>query len=187
MEVDNALGIASGVYRDFVNGKLVKVIHDRRSTPKALMLFRKRTYEDIGGFIPMKYGGEDTIACYMARMKNWKTWSFPNLVAIHNKQVGTGRAKNILKIRFQQGIGERSLATHPLFFFLKALRRCLIERPFVLGGLSRMIGYIDGYFTVTENQIPYDVVRFIRREQFYRVLKGNRIPNKYRVVDPRSQ
>ena len=92
------LGIASGVYVDRMHNGFRKVLNDRRSTPKALMVFRRGCYEDIEGFLPMKYGGEDTCACFAARMAGWQTWSFPDLVAIHNKPAGTGQALSLIHI-----------------------------------------------------------------------------------------
>ncbi len=182
-ERDSKLGIASGVYMDRIGGnKFRRILNDRRSTPKALMVFKKQCYEDIGGFIPMQYGGEDTCACFIARIRGWKTWSFPDMIAVHNKPVGTGHAKSTLKIRFRQGIGEYFLATHPLFALAKSCRRCFKEPPYLIGGMVRMSGFIYAHFMGLKRQIPDDVVKYIRSEQFYRVLKGNKIPTKFQVV-----
>jgi cellulose synthase/poly-beta-1,6-N-acetylglucosamine synthase-like glycosyltransferase len=174
-EADPKLGIASGVYMDCVDGKLRKILNDRRSTPKALMVFRRTCFEAIGGLVPMKYGGEDTCACFTARMKGWKTWSFPDLTAIHNKPVGTGHGKSLLQIRFRQGLGEYYMAMHPLFMILKSVRRCFLERPFLLGGLARMAGYCCGWLKREPRQIPQEIVRFIRAEQRARIFGLNRI------------
>ena len=40
-------------------------------------LFRKKCFEEIGGYIPNKAGGIDWIAVTSARMKGWRTQSFP--------------------------------------------------------------------------------------------------------------
>ena len=180
-DLDEKLGIASGVYQDLVDGKLRKVLNDRRSTPKALMVFRRQCYQDIGGFIPMKYGGEDTAACFAARMKGWKSWSFPELCAVHNKPAGTGHAGSMLKIRFRNGLNEYGLAAHPIFMLIKSLRRCLKERPYILGGLARLTGFLYGYCLRQERQIPDDLVRFIRKEQIGRVFNFNRITEESTV------
>lgn len=181
MEADNRLGIASGVYLDNVNGTLRKVLNDRRSTPKALMVFRKACYDGIGGFVPMKYGGEDACACFAARMQGWKTWSFPGVKAIHNKPVGTGHAKRLLSIRFKQGYGEYFLATHPLFFLGKSFRRCIKESPYIAGGLARIMGFICASFRRERRQITDELVKYIRKEQLGRVFKGNSIPTEFQV------
>lgn len=183
IEKDPKLGIASGVYVDRIgDDKFKKVLNDRRSTPKALMVFRKECYEQIGGFLPMKYGGEDTVACFAARMNYWKTWSFPDIVAIHNKLVGTGHTKSTLEIRFRQGIGEYFMATHPLFLLLKSLRRCIKEPPYGVGGLMRLAGFVYAHFLREKRQISDELASYIRKEQLGRVLKGNKIPVEYAVT-----
>ncbi len=78
-DADPTLGVASGIYENLVNGRLQKVMNDRRSTPKAIQVFRRSCFEQIGGYVPMKHGGEDTCACIMARMHGWKAWSFPEV------------------------------------------------------------------------------------------------------------
>ena len=182
MALDTKLGIASGIYIDRMGeNNFQKNLNDRRSTPKALMVFRRECFEDIGGFIPMKYGGEDTCACFMARMKAWKTWSFPDVVAIHNKPIGTGHAKGILKIRFRQGKAEYFLASPLLFVFAKCFRRCFKESPFMLSGIMRLGGYLYAFCFIKEKrQIPQELVQYIRKELNQRLLSMNSIPNSFR-------
>ena len=172
---DEKLGIASGVYLVPSQRGLKKVLNDRRSCPKNIMVFRRRCFEEIGGFVPMKYGGEDTCACFTARMKGWKVWSFPDIEVAHNKPVGSGHAANLMKIRFRQGIGEYFLATHPLFLLVKSLRRCIKESPFLLGGLLRIAGFVYASFMGEKRQIQDNLVKFIRDEQFRRIWTLNRI------------
>jgi biofilm PGA synthesis N-glycosyltransferase PgaC len=180
---DERLGIASGVYKDLINGKLYRVLNDRRSTPKAIQVFRKACFEQIRGYLPLKYGGEDTCSCIMARMNGWKSWSFPELCVVHNKPAGTGHSDNMLRIRFRQGLNEYGLATHPLFMLLKSLRRCVKERPFILGGLTRIAGFLYGYCLREKRQIPDDMIRFIHREQMGRLFNFNRIPKEHRAYN----
>ncbi|MBN1816651.1 MAG: glycosyltransferase family 2 protein [Sedimentisphaerales bacterium] len=185
MDADEKLGIASGVYKDRIGeNRFRKVLNDRRSTPKALMVFRRSCYEAIGGFVPMRYGGEDTCACFMARMKGWKAWSFPDLMAIHNKPIGTGHAKNLLKIRFRHGVGEYFMGSHPLFVLVKSLRRCAKEPPYVAGGLARWVGFIYAHFLRQPRQIPRELVRYIRKEQLSRVYRGNKVPSRFTMERP---
>lgn len=178
---DPRLGIVSGNCADRIGEEIKKHLYDRRSCPKAIMVFRRQCYEDIGGFVPMKYGGEDTCACFAARMNGWKTWAFHELMVIHNKPLGTGPSRNLLKIRFRQGIGEYSLATHPLFLLAKSLRRCIKESPVLMGGLARMAGFVYAHFMGEERQIPDELVKYIRKEQLSRVLKCNRIAAEFQV------
>lgn len=178
---DPKLGIASGNSADRIGERIKKHLYDRRSCGKAIMVFRRQCYDDIGGLMPMKYGGEDTCACFAARMKGWKAWAFHELLVMHNKPLGTGPSSNLLKIRFRQGVGEYFLATHPLFMLAKSLRRCIRESPILIGGLARMAGFVYAHCMGEERQIPENLVRYIRREQVSRVFNFNRIADEFRV------
>lgn len=180
-EADARLGVASGIYENLIEGSLHKVLSDRRSTPKAVQVFRRACFEQIGGFLPLKYGGEDTCACIMARMNGWRSWSFPELKVIHRRPTGVGNATSILRARFVQGLADYGVSTHPLFMFVKSLKRCLCESPIVLGGALRLAGYVYGYLRRDPRLLPADVARYARREQVRRVLCLNRIPKPKRV------
>lgn len=172
---DDRLGVASGIYHNVINGKPETVLHDRRSTPKAIQVFRRELFERIGGFLPLPYGGEDTVSCFMARMAGWKVWSFQEISALHLKPTGTGLTKSSLAVRFNQGICEYNLATQPLFFLLKATRRAFLEKPYVFGSMSRVAGYLWAASRGDKTLLPENVIKFLRKEQLDRVLKGNRI------------
>ena len=174
-DFDTRLGVASGIYENLIGGKLCKVLNDRRSTPKAIQVFRREVFESIGGFIPLKHGGEDTIACVMARMSGWKTWSFPDIKVVHHRPTGTGKSSSILRVRFNQGMCEYSLATHPVFFVIKCIRRSFLEKPFMVGGILRVCGYFFAYIRKEEILIPDDVVRYTRSEQLRRIIQLNKI------------
>lgn len=171
---DKQLGIASGIYDDLIDGKPQKVLHDRRSTPKAIQVFRRQVFEQIGGFLPLPYGGEDTISCFMARMSGWKVWSFPEISALHLKPTGTGQTTNALAVRFKQGICEYNLATHPLFFFLKSCRRALLEKPYIIGSISRISGYLWASLRGDKTLLSKDVIKYIRKDQVNRIFNGNK-------------
>ncbi len=175
MEADPKLGIASGIYENLIDGKLVAVLNDRRSTPKAIMVFRRECFEQIGGFLPLKYGGEDTAACVMARMRGWKVWSFPDVKVIHHRPTGIGNAKSLLRARFHQGKCEYYLGNHPTFFLLKSIRRCLKENPFIIGGLMRIAGYLGACFSREKRILPDGFLDYIRREQLNRIFRLNKI------------
>ena len=179
-EHDSTLGIASGIYYNLLQNRLEKAILDRRSTPKALQVFRRECFEQIGGYLPMNNGGEDTCSCAMARMNGWKTWSFPDLHAIHLRPPGRGHTLSRVGAAFIQGLNEYGLATHPIFLVMKSLRRCIIERPFILSGIMRIAGYIYGWITRERRQIPDNVVKFIRREQIKRLTHLNKIADANR-------
>jgi len=184
-ERDGKLGVVSGIYQEMIRGRLVNVLNDRRSTPKALQVFRRACFDEIGGYLPLKNGGEDTCSCIMARMKGWKSWSFPDLKAIHRKPSGMGHTRSVIQARFRMGLNEYGLGTHPLFLLLKSIRRCFLERPFLLSGLARIAGYAKGWIRREERQIPPEVTAFVRAEQVKRIFRWNKFP-KENTIESRN-
>ena len=166
------LGIAAGTYVEEVAGSWREALIDRRSTPKALQVFRRACYEQIGGYVPCPHGGEDTYTEILARMHGWQTWSFPDLRAVHQKPVGTADGKSILHARFRQGLTDYCVATHPVFMVAKCLRRCFKERPYGGAGLARLAGFAYGYLVHERRQIIGEARRYVRKEQMRRLWAG---------------
>ncbi len=163
------LGIAAGTYVEEIAGRWQEAFIDRRSTPKALQVFRRACYGQIGGYVPCPNGGEDTYTEILARMHGWQTWSFPDLQAVHQKPVGTGDGKSILRAKFRQGLTDYCLATHPVFMVAKCVRRCFRERPYGGAGLARLAGFAYGYVVRERRQILDEARRYVRKEQMRRL------------------
>jgi len=168
-EANRELGIAAGTYVEERAGRWQEAFIDRRSTPKALQVFRRACYGQIGGYVPCPNGGEDTYTEILARMHGWQTWSFPDLQAVHQKPVGTGDGKSILRAKFRQGLTDYCLATHPIFMVAKCARRCLKERPYGGAGLARLAGFAYGYVVRERRQILAEARRYVRKEQMHRL------------------
>ena len=184
-DTNRDLGIATGTYLEEIDGRMVEALIDRRSTPKALQVFRRACYERIGGYIPCRNGGEDTCTEIMARMNGWQTWSFPEIRVIHRRRVGKGDGGRVLRARFRQGLSDYCVATHPLFMLAKSLRRCVKEKPHLLSGLARLCGFVYGYLVREPRQIPVDARRYVRREQMKRLLASVGVgPRLWRPVEP---
>jgi glycosyltransferase involved in cell wall biosynthesis len=169
-DINQDIGIATGTLLEEVDGRLKEAVIDRYSTPKAFQVFRRACYEQIGGYIPCRNGGEDSCAEIMARMYGWQTWSFPEIKVIHQRPVGTGDGRVVLRARFRQGLTDYCLATHPIFMLAKCLRRCFIERPYVLSGLARLAGFLYGYIIREQRQLPDSARRYVRKEQIRRLF-----------------
>ncbi len=167
---DPKLGIATGISLFPIQGKMVCPPMDSLHTPGSIQMFRKDCYDQIGGYTPLKYGGDDTLCEITARMHGWKTRNFPELVSYQHRQVGTGDGRGILKARFRQGLTDYNVASHPIFMISKTLRRMFVESPFVIGSLTRFAGYLYGFCIREKCTIPTDVRRYIRKEQLQRVF-----------------
>jgi len=172
------LGITTGTYLEKEGEKWIEARIDRRSTPKAIQVFHRECYEQCGGYIPFKYGGEDSGMEIMARMNGWQTWSFSDIVVKHLRPVGTGDGRSLLKARYRMGFTDYSLATHPLFMLFKCMKRALWEKPYIFSSLSRLLGYINAYVTKEERQLPFEAKNYIRSEQINRILSMFRLGEK---------
>ena len=133
----------------------------------ACQLFRRECFEGIGGYVPVKSGGVDTIAVMAARMKGWKTRTFIEKAFTHNREMGTAQ-QGTLKARYKLGIKDYSFGNHPVWEFLRAAYQ-MTKRPFFLGGLFLAAGYASALTRRAEKPIPEEMVAFRRREQIRRL------------------
>jgi len=165
---DPRLGIAGGEIRDLYDGQAHKVSMGEHSVRGAVQLFRRACYEDIGGLVPLRTGGEDTVAEIQARMKGWKVATFPEIQGLHLKPTGRQYGPSMLLVRFRQGLQEYQLGYHPLFAMVKSLSR-LSERPWFVGGLCRLGGYCYGIIRREKRSLSDETIRFLRNEQMQRL------------------
>ena len=168
MRENPRLGIAAGIYREMVDGKLRSMKLDEAHTPGALQLFRRECYEEIGGYIPLRNGGVDSVAEGMARMRGWETRSFPDIVALHHRPLGTGGGSGTLRARFRAGLAEYERGSHPLFAFVRAGYR-IMDPPVCLGSIARILGYCSAWIRNNERQVPEAYCSFIQDEQLGRL------------------
>lgn len=163
------LGVAGGIFFDIYNGEKIKIHPSPFSVRGATQFFRRECFEQIGGLVPIKYGGEDGIACIAARMHGWEIHNFEDLEVIHHRPTGTVD-KNILKARFRDGFVEYHLGYHPLFQMVKCIRR-VKERPIFIGSLFRFIGFWWANLKREKREISKELINYIRKEQMIRVVK----------------
>jgi biofilm PGA synthesis N-glycosyltransferase PgaC len=133
----------------------------------ACQLFRRRCFEEIGGYIPLRGGGIDLVAVTTARMKGWLTRSFPEKACIHNRPMGTA-SHGKLKAFLKQGTKDYRLGTHPLWELSRSLYQ-MTKWPFVLGGCSLLWGFIWSMCHHVERPVPPELVAFRRAEQMRRL------------------
>lgn len=132
-------------------------------------MFRRRCFEDIGGYLPIQGGGIDWVAVTTARMKGWRTRTFTRKVAFHHRKMGTGSG-GVLSAKFRLGREDYYLGSHPLWEILRALYQ-MRYRPYVLGGLSILLGYTVSAVRGIDRQVPADLVAFHRDEQMRRLRR----------------
>lgn len=129
----------------------------------ACQLFRRRCFEEIGGYIPIKEGAIDLTAVVTARMNGWRTETFIEKHCNHHRSMGTAN-NNIYRALFVSGYGDYRMGVHPLWQLLRSIYQ-MRWKPFILGGSILLIGYIWALIKQAPKPVSQEFVDFRRREQ----------------------
>jgi glycosyltransferase involved in cell wall biosynthesis len=133
----------------------------------ACQLFRRKCFEEIGGYIPIKEGGIDWVATTTARMKGWKTRSFVGKNCFHHRKMGTG-TYSVLRASFKHGRKDYCLGNHPLWQLFRGLYQ-MTKKPYIFNGLLIIFGYGWASFNKIDRPIPIKLIQFVRHEQMERL------------------
>ena len=160
--LDPKLGVTGTPFREG------NVQYDYRFSRKehvsgACQLFRKECFEAIGGYIPIKAWAIDLAAIVTARMKGWKTETFTEKFCIHHRRMGTAKA-HILVAQFKSGFGDYRMGVHPLWQLSRSIYQ-MTRKPFVVGGVLLLVGYMWAGVTRAQKPVSMEFVRFRRKEQ----------------------
>lgn len=164
---DHKLGLAGGIFFEDYKGKEIRVVLSSNSVRGAVQFFKKECFTDIGGFIPLKNGGEDIITEVTARMKGWKVRSFDYLKVKNLRLSGTGRW-GIAETKFREGMLAHSIGYHPLFQILKSIYR-IKERPYVISGILHLLGYLWALLSNNDVKVSKEFKEYLRKEQIQRL------------------
>ncbi|MFZ6814710.1 glycosyltransferase [Undibacterium sp. Rencai35W] len=139
-EENNKLAAVSGkVYREEQGQKIEEFIIDEHVAGQ-FKLYRRDAFEEIGGFVEEVMW--DGIDVHSARMKGWSTMSFyhPDAILMHHRLMGSSD-KNVYRGRLRWGRGIWFMGYHPLYALASSVFR-MREKPFVIGGILIMAGYL---------------------------------------------
>ena len=134
-----------------------------------IQLFRTQCFEDIGGYQPRQLGGIDWVAVTTARMRGWKTRTFPEKVFIHHRQMSSATHSG-LAVPFRGGRKDYILGNHPMWEFFRCIYQAA-RPPILVGGGVRFAGFVWAMLSRPDGQIPVDLIRFTRQEQLHRLRK----------------
>jgi glycosyltransferase involved in cell wall biosynthesis len=126
-------------------------------------LFRRECFEEVGGYVPNPAGGIDWIAVTTARMKGWRTRSFPEKRFHHYRPLGTGGRSGIAA-SFSYGEKDYYLGGSPIWELFRVAYRTT-KRPFIIEGLSLLAGYCCAALRRVERPVSKELMRFHRQEQ----------------------
>jgi biofilm PGA synthesis N-glycosyltransferase PgaC len=130
-------------------------------------LFRKECFEDFGGYVAVKGGCIDHIAVVSARIKGWQTRTFTETVCVHHRTMGTAQNGG-LTAKFRMGVKDYSVGNHLVWEMFRAVYQ-MKERPFGLGGVVLLSGYLWSMVRRVKRPVSTELVVFTRREQMRRL------------------
>jgi glycosyltransferase involved in cell wall biosynthesis len=167
-EINPRLGLAGGFVYEEVSGQFVTRGANRtHSVAHAAQLVRRECYEAFGGYAVLQYGGEDWHAQMSVRMMGWDAESIPELKIYHHRPTGAGSGK--LRSNYRLGKLDYSFGTYLLFEAIKCAIR-LPHKPFLVGSIVRMAGFLDSFIRREPFLIPPELASFLRKEQKDRML-----------------
>ena len=144
-------------------------------------LFRRRCFEEIGGYVPNGIGGVDWIAVTTARMKGWKTRSFLEKRFHHYRSLGTA-GRSGLAAKFSYGEKDYYLGGSPLWQLFRVAYR-MTKRPILIDGLALLSGYCWAAIRRVKRSVTPELMRFHRREQMKKLRSILRAIFTFKKVD----
>jgi glycosyltransferase involved in cell wall biosynthesis len=183
---DPALGVVGTPFtEDGGYDSAVDSFEGERHVAGQCQLFRRECFEDIGGYVANPAGGVDWIAVTTARMKGWKTRSFPEKRYHHYRPMGTAE-KGSVRALFSYGEKDYYLGGSPIWQLFRVGYRSA-KKPVLIGGLALLGGYGWAAARRVKRPVSPELVRFHRREQmgklravFQGLLKMKRL-NKFHL------
>ena len=168
-EEDATLGVAGTIFREEGYSSATDSFEGQNHVAGGCQLFRRRCFEEIGGYVPNKAGGIDWIAVTTARMMGWKTRSFRERYFFHYRSLGTAE-RSLLSSLFSYGEKDYYLGGHPAWEAFRVAYRAT-KKPYVVGAIALLSGYLSAFLRRMERPVTKDLMRFHRQEQLKKLKK----------------
>jgi biofilm PGA synthesis N-glycosyltransferase PgaC len=160
---DPRLGVAGTVFKEEDYNSETDSLEGQLHVSGQCQLFRRRCFEDIGGYFANKAGGIDWIAVTTARMMGWKTRSFREKSFFHYRHLGTAE-RSVFAAAFSYGEKDYYLGGHPVWELFRVTYR-MTKPPYFVEGLALGLGYGWAMLRRTKKPISKELMRFHRKEQ----------------------
>jgi len=158
--------VSGKVYRR-ENGRLVEEFMIDEMVAGQFKLYRREALERIGGFVREVMW--DGIDFHRARMAGFKTASVedPELQILHLRLMGSSD-RGVYRGRLRWGRGQWHMGSAFLYVLASGLFR-MGERPYVVGGLFIVLGYLQAASERAPRLEDSDFRRDLRRWQYQRL------------------
>jgi poly-beta-1,6-N-acetyl-D-glucosamine synthase len=164
---DPKLAAVSGkVYRPEPHGPVLEFMIDEMVAGQ-FKLYRRDAFERIGGFVrELMWDGIDF---HRARMLGFRTASLedPELRILHLRQMGSSD-RNIYRGRLRWGAGQWFMGSALPYVVASGVFR-MREKPYVVGGLLIIAGYLRAALTGAPRYADLDFRRSLHRWQYARL------------------
>jgi biofilm PGA synthesis N-glycosyltransferase PgaC len=157
---DGRLGIACGDLIEPLDGEWVRLAIPPHHVHGALKLYSRECLEAIGGV--QERLGWDTIDETYARMRSYRTRSYPDLVARHHRPVAT--ASGALRGRARHGRCAWIAHFGLVWVMLRAFKVGLRMHPRGISGLAFLFGYLEAALRRVPRVEDPEFRRFVRAE-----------------------
>jgi hypothetical protein len=159
------LGIGGGVLYHYENGQKILENHPKFHVRGGVKIYRRACWKAIDGL--WVGPGSDTVDEVKANMLGWSTSSFFDIHMIHHRFTGSswGRWGGLVK----DGKIDYVSGYHPLFLTAKFLVR-LPRRPYVLGSVALVYGYISACLHSTPQVNDPQLIRYLRQQQLAKLF-----------------
>ena len=172
MAADPRIATCSGKAYVEEGGRLVPERHGDDTSLGMTKFYRVSCFKAIGGFVREVMW--DGIDCHRCRMKGWFacSWDLPGLRFVHLRSMGSSQ-RSIYAGRMRHGFGQYFMGTGLLYMTASALRR-LGEKPYVVGALAMLWGWIRSALAHEPRYEDAEFRRFLRRYQRRALLLGKK-------------
>jgi len=157
---DQPLGIGGGYLYHLENGQKTLEHNPIFHVRGGAKVYRRACWEAIGGL--WVGPGSDTVDEVKANMLGWSSRSFLDLQIQHHRWTGAayGRWGGIMK----NGKTDYVSGYHPLFMLAKSVTR-LWKRPYVLGSVALLYGYVSAFLQSTPRVDDPQLIKYLQRQQ----------------------
>jgi len=162
--LDDTLGVAGTIFKE--NGGYSSdkdSFEGRNYVAGQCQLFRRRCWEEIGGYTPHRAGGIDWMAVMTARMMGWRVEAFRERWFFHYRRLGTAE-RGVLRSLFSYGEKDYYLGGHPLWELFRVCYR-LTKGPVIVGGLALGLGYCWAFLRRAPRPVSRELMAFHRKDQ----------------------